>query len=318
LDRWIGHDSEDPLIGEAQDWLRACRLGLGVVEAQAAYVHGLTYSSFFDAVSLARLLRRRIEEKIPTSAIRLGDGEGHVVALLDFDDPGAEVDSRSAMRTWWGERDVASEHATRYARNLRTAIANADILGLYQWPNLLETSFISLDTSQDKRGILRTITASSCWRPGQGGVITSAVFPNDMEFWGLWELIVRGIRHASVISCHDLHEYIAVSFGMAVRLSVSIPPEFEHSVHFHNERADRWEGRTLHDIEATIDDHLDPEPGEIWFVAAGLFGKHYCETIRRRGGIAIDIGSLADQWAGYATRPYQTKKRTHQISIHDL
>ena len=39
-------------------------------------------------------------------------------------------------------------------------------------------------------------------------------------------------------------------------------------------------------------------PGEVWLVAGGILGKSYCNTIKRNGGIAVDIGSIMDVWQG--------------------
>ena len=41
-----------------------------------------------------------------------------------------------------------------------------------------------------------------------------------------------------------------------------------------------------------IDDQA--APGRLFLVGAGLLGKLYCAAIRRRGGVAIDVGSLVD------------------------
>ena len=49
---------------------------------------------------------------------------------------------------------------------------------------------------------------------------------------------------------------------------------------------------------------LDPAPGEVHLVGAGFLGKFFCDQIRTKGGIAIDIGSQADRWANHATRGY--------------
>ena len=39
-----------------------------------------------------------------------------------------------------------------------------------------------------------------------------------------------------------------------------------------------------------------------FLVAAGFLGKIYCNEIKNKGGISIDIGSTADIWMGYSTR----------------
>ena len=46
-----------------------------------------------------------------------------------------------------------------------------------------------------------------------------------------------------------------------------------------------------------------PQQGQLFLIAAGLLGKIYAVHIRRSGGIALDIGSVFDKWAGLATRP---------------
>jgi hypothetical protein len=42
--------------------------------------------------------------------------------------------------------------------------------------------------------------------------------------------------------------------------------------------------------------------GELFLVAAGFLGKFYCDLIKSRGGIAIDVGSIVDYWLGHDTR----------------
>jgi len=45
-----------------------------------------------------------------------------------------------------------------------------------------------------------------------------------------------------------------------------------------------------------------PRPGAVFLVAGGLLGKLYCARVRQLGGIALDIGAIADAWMGYNTR----------------
>ncbi len=47
-----------------------------------------------------------------------------------------------------------------------------------------------------------------------------------------------------------------------------------------------------------------PRPGALFLVGAGFCGKLYADAIKRKGGIAVDVGSLFDLWAGRFTRPY--------------
>ena len=37
-------------------------------------------------------------------------------------------------------------------------------------------------------------------------------------------------------------------------------------------------------------------------ISAGMLAKIYCGVIRAAGGVAVDIGSVADTWAGVRSR----------------
>jgi hypothetical protein len=50
-------------------------------------------------------------------------------------------------------------------------------------------------------------------------------------------------------------------------------------------------------------------------VAAGILGKIYCDVIRAAGGVAVDIGHVADLWAGRETRSYDQAELVAQWSI---
>lgn len=39
-------------------------------------------------------------------------------------------------------------------------------------------------------------------------------------------------------------------------------------------------------------------PGQLVLVSAGILGKIYCDAIRQRGGVAVDIGSVIDISSG--------------------
>ena len=45
-----------------------------------------------------------------------------------------------------------------------------------------------------------------------------------------------------------------------------------------------------------------PYQGAIFLVGAGVLGKIYCDVIKEKGGIAIDIGAIFDAWANVKSR----------------
>jgi hypothetical protein len=48
--------------------------------------------------------------------------------------------------------------------------------------------------------------------------------------------------------------------------------------------------------------------GELFLVGAGPLGKAYCQKIKKRGGVAIDVGAVFDSWINFHTRPEHARK----------
>ena len=43
---------------------------------------------------------------------------------------------------------------------------------------------------------------------------------------------------------------------------------------------------------------LSAKPGSLWLIGAGLLAKLYCMRVRNNGGVAVDLGSMVDLYAG--------------------
>jgi hypothetical protein len=59
----------------------------------------------------------------------------------------------------------------------------------------------------------------------------------------------------------------------------------------------------IEQLEKILRHNLVDYPGMLCIVGGGLYGKLYCNHIRSQGGVALDLGSLLDAWAGIHTRP---------------
>jgi hypothetical protein len=114
-----------------------------------------------------------------------------------------------------------------------------------------------------------------------------------------YEALVSG-RRIGIVTCHpELAEALRVRMGArSVDLRL-VPQEAEIAV---DPSADtgHWPRR----FRQLLDELQAIEPGTLWFVAAGMLGKVYCDVIRTAGGIAVDIGHIADVWAGVRSRHF--------------
>nr|NQU90508.1 hypothetical protein [Bacteroidota bacterium] len=99
-----------------------------------------------------------------------------------------------------------------------------------------------------------------------------------------------------IITGHDLAERIAYKYPHLKEVAKIIIPKQpkyfkETRIHYpdvFNETMLRIESLNL--------------KGYLCLVGAGFIGKPYIVKCAERGGIAIDIGSVFDKWAGYVTR----------------
>jgi len=123
----------------------------------------------------------------------------------------------------------------------------------------------------------------------------------DLSASGGLERLLASQRRIGLVSCYD-----ALPNALKSRFGVE-------EVLFHRTAGEasiagsrtRW-FQEWH--ERVSDQVKNAEPGTLYLVAAGIVGKVYCDQIKRAGGVALDIGSIADIWMRTRTRPgYETR-----------
>lgn len=261
---------------------------------------------WLDAPTLARRLRDAIETATPLSFIRVGDGEGRFLAQADPDLPFTLAPHhRRAIRdviwfNWFGTEPDSEqlERMPELIRMSRATIETADILGT--------SDARRLATDRGHFGYLAyldgVVEEAARRRPEM--LLVDALVHNPMhEQDPFLKQMLHGVRWLGIVSPHPaLGARLRAHLGIADGRDFHIPGEMRlpNDPGLARGRG-HFPGR-FDELMATLD---VPFRGAVVLVAGGLLGKIYCERIRDRGGIAIDIGSLADAWMGYATRPGQ-------------
>jgi len=121
-----------------------------------------------------------------------------------------------------------------------------------------------------------------------------------MEFWGIYRYILTGVERVTLISCHEqIKQVVADKFGIAKVDVILIPSEYRHSHQLNTHQTDN-DHYPYHFNRILAE--LCVNRGDLFLVAAGFLGKIYCNEIKKKGGIGIDIGSIADMWLGHNTR----------------
>ena len=226
-------------------------------------------------------LEAALAERRGFSLIRLGDGEG---AMLAHADPAMAGELAVSLRIWFGDQGLDAGERAEMAGALEAAIVGADILGLpraRQWA-----------MSARYRAVFAPVVRL---RGGARPLVGDAALHFYLQWSGALGRLVGAARRVSVIGCRDVAPMLAQWCGIEarqwlVRGEAAFPGGVVEA---------HWPDgyrRMLADLESV-------EPGELVLVGAGVLGKAYCEAVRRRGGVAVDLGSVLDGWAGVMSRP---------------
>ena len=250
-------------------------------------------------------IKAAIAHKRPFSLVRLGDGEARfLLYVLPELRPGLAPAEAAAIGdviwdNWFGHPitsvDPALLHDTLIA--FRSAVTTADVLGVP------DAARMAGDTGHFGYMAAQEVWLSSLRLP-QTTLFTDAFAHHHLQKLSPFLAdLLQGLDVLGVVSPHpELAARLQHRFQIGRIVSYDLAGEGRLPTH----RAARDMEATFPDAHRRILGALDPpRPGAVYLVAAGLLGKIYCGRIRELGGIALDVGSIADAWMGYNTRPGQ-------------
>ena len=233
--------------------------------------------------SLTERLRQALRQGEPFSIVRLGDGEGVFLAGERPCVGGATINgSRRDPRLTPGGHLPDDLHRALIDRFL-LAIEGADVVGV---PDLSQC----LTGPRHYPRVLANL-----WQalpPSRQTALAPRLLPGGCHLHLFW--LASGFYENPPFT--DVHGVIAPLLPPTLAGHAAwqpIPGE-----HGHHARA---EGPAHYPLiyEETLAwiDH-QAAPGRLFLVGAGILGKIYCDAIRRRGGVAIDVGSVMDLCGG--------------------
>lgn len=252
-------------------------------------------------------IERRAQECVaegrPASFLRLGDGEGNVLALALGEYPTLTAYCAREISTMhFGAAHVLQAAGPKLLHEFQMAIRNADVVGFpgpWVLPLLLaqrkreSTNVRSIYGVGAVYAYLERFAGELGLRSKTG---SSASF--SRELLPRYRALIEG-RDIGLVSYHpELPE--ALRHRMGAR-SVAFHPVPEQANTLTTSRSDDT-GHYPSRYRTLLEELREARPGVAYFVAAGMLGKVYCEAIRAAGGVALDIGAVADVWAGVRSR----------------
>lgn len=263
---------------------------------------GLSSLEFCSLSETKNALVDAIRERRPFSLIRLGDGEGTV---LGFPQLFSKDALHAQLRIWLPSTQIdkiGDDHlANQIHQLIVSSTASADVLGLPGYRRLqsanqakaktLPGKFSAPQKNRDRVACAAIYSVLGMRRLKNHKLISSEFATRDIYAQEGFSFL-NNLGFLGVISSHALGPEISKKFGIESVSQYLVPRERPDS--------GTQSETALHypDIFSEICEKLEvPYRGAVFIVGAGVLGKHYCELVKKRGGIAIDVGSLLDGWA---------------------
>jgi len=249
-----------------------------------------------------------IRQKAPGAVVRFGEGEGRLLYARPDDDQSISVACKKLFRQT-GIR-FSSKEMFKVRSIILNAFDEADVVGIKGDASFKEEhkGWISkIESMFEERASVRR-------RPS---IVTHCLVSVDL--YNNLSSLLDGQQKISVISCRNLAPVIEERYGVKDICVYQIPSQYivrevddEYEAALHGVRI--WPG-FYSELRSSLKVR---EPGEIFLVGGGLFGKDLCIRIRELGGIALDLGSCLDKMAGKATRGRKAPHRQRLIKANSL
>ena len=257
-----------------------------------------------DSAEVIDAIEAALRERRPFSAVRLGDGEASVLLYGDAATTTPVLD-RFAAETSVTQNVDRFEPTHETLVELRDAllgsIERADVVGILGlWPPLVrEGEDISIDAAtaflrSDPRGLSGQVRGRFL------ALTLNAALPLDIVFAPahFYAAVLRGLDRlleaSTRVVCVTSNE---AAVEIVRERALDVPVDFVPVGTGEGREVTPRDG--LRDVAA----RLPGGPGVLYLIGAGLWAELYCDVVKQRGGVGVDLGSGFDFLAGSHTRP---------------
>ncbi|MEE9272335.1 MAG: hypothetical protein V3U57_03585 [Robiginitomaculum sp.] len=257
--------------------------------------------------ALLSKIETHIKTDQPFSLLRLGDGESYA-----WDNVTSAQNTNEVLKMreymWWNTC-LEPYHRAQIQQDMYEAISKANMLGipsLYRFTRDASTSLISYEGHRSTSGLLRVLKGVSELpdfpAPSSREFTEDRIHHICFNFEGITKLARHAKKNLIISSLKPaiISQLFAPYIGNTPLITVSI------STHTKTQKNDLFvsDDEPIPFIYKKVAKQIAKvcDPGTLGLVAGGAIGKIFCETIRAHGGVALDVGSMADYWVGAKTR----------------
>lgn len=254
------------------------------------------------------------------SVVRFYDGEGAFYK--------AEYWSSSLIKErmtyYFGKGDYSKEDVLFLKKIILASLESTDIVGV---PNLdivddiIDFTAVYADSRIEnlpsiKRRYNESIDCNSAWRIlSSFELAVNALYSEKIGFCTKdihYDLLLSGnlykilnkVSKVNIITSQPVRKYLEILFNLDV-IEYKIPSRAidASSMKGTNHYPNRFEELTKELASKSLN-------GELFLIGAGPLGKSYCDTVKKQGGVAIDLGAVFDSWINFLTRPEHSNSQS--------
>ncbi len=269
------------------------------------------------------LLINRLFDRKATSVVRLGDGEGMVLARPTPGD--------TTLWKWvcfhFGPK-ITAHHINGLADMLSCAIESADVIGVRD--DLVDVDFHPDNFNLSKRKFLKFSKRKflRCFRASfrLRSVDAKLAYPHALRLAHLHRFLSTQMFHQDTVFTSAWIHFHLSSSGTLIKIMreqkriglITSKPELAKAVEKQlNIKVDYYNVPEIYAATATAKANYSHFPnefdrtmqalqvayrGQLFLVGAGICGKVYCHRIKELGGIGLDIGAVCDAWINIPSR----------------
>jgi len=220
----------------------------------------------------------------PWAHMRYGDGEGIVMGYPEYT---GRLKAAGRWSKWLGDADI---NMAVFAEKIRESVGYADIVGT---PCLRHNK-----VNQDWRNVKIFLNRFDLLKPQTKTCCMDCTI--DLQTKGLYKKLLSGRESIYYISCRNVDKILQEKCGIKNVYHKFIPPQARPNKGTDYSEQEHFPGMYFEILEWITNNAQN----NLFLVGAGGLGKIYCMEVKKAGGIALDIGSIFDGWAGLMTRSY--------------
>ena len=254
---------------------------------------------------VAQILTNSAKLSRPFSLIRIGDGEGRLISSNY-----TELDSNLCdfQCQWWFGRTITKYEKQALSQLLDDGIANSDLIGIPGLQSICNE--IPEGTSSNQKIPANPMGRILLFRRYgdllNRKLLTSACIHQSLNQSGwLIPFLQRFKVNGFIGYSNKLATLLKANYGLESFTFFQIPGESQcHG---------KYETDHYPHIFHTVCNEISKiSTFGIYLVAGGVLGKYYCSKIKECGGLAIDIGSVADDWTQEGRFSFKANSQNNQ------